>query len=53
MKVFSQAILVVFLLISCDSNKERRGKFADGLPHVFIEGKTGDKYLIEHTLGDN
>ena len=55
MKNIIMSLIIVFSLncFGCASDKEMGDKFGDNLPHLFIEKKTGDKYIITHSFGDN
>lgn len=49
-----RAIIILTLLIisGCASDEDMRDNFGDGL-HTFTEDATGDKYVIEHHMGDS
>ena len=40
------------LLVGCDSRPQLRNKITDDKPLFMVEEKTGDRYMVEHYLGD-
>ena len=46
-------LLTVICLHGCDSDPERRKAIGDGGKYFFTQDGTGDKYIIQHQLGDN
>ena len=45
-------LLTLLIISGCASDEEMRTRFGEGL-HTFTEDETGDKYIIEHDMGDN
>lgn len=41
------------LLVGCDSRPQMQSKITDDKPLFMVEEKTGDRYMIEHTIGSN
>lgn len=52
-KMISAAIILIVAIIlsGCSSDSEMRAKFGYGL-HVFVHEASGDRYIVEHHLGD-
>ena len=46
-------IFLMLCIVGCDSNKQLNKKFKNNKHIIFIEEETGDRYIIEHNLGNN
>lgn len=40
------------LLVGCDSRPQMRSKITGGKPVFMVEEKTGDRYMVEHNIGN-